>query len=566
VILDTARLQADPAYGEDLRQRFWRDGLFATQLLGWKGFTERAHRPVFNLYPPINPDAPISDQSEVRFFLHMDPRKTYKTTFNRVNSVQWLTAFPEEITILNQSSTQPLAAEIGETVGGVFYQRKNAGSNAVHLLWPSLVLTKEPGGKWDFPGKGCHDSMRDLDSTMDFTSPKSSQSGWHPYIIKSDDVEDPDNSGITAGSEVRRNVIDKCDQNENLLREGGYHFIVGTRYHPFDWYGNCIERAQRNPEMWKVLIRCSIVRKDGGRLLPDQFPRENECELQFPEFLSLSYKALKDIYETNYESFMCQQQNDPQGGAIARFDAKIFQSCVIPGERVPRGGETFLCWRPRYTGNKAMSKYAEGACGRFIADGKIIIVDAWQGQYTASGEAEKLVRECREHEVDQLLLIEVPGAEHIMANVRNEALRRNRSIRMNWIWWEENDARRVAEIESLDPMMKVGRLLFSSAMGKFHECRNQFVYFGLVEQNGIADCIAQLAGRIPESVWRANMEDEEIEAQRRRANDLQLSHVLSIQGQNMLDEEARQKEAAHAAAMSQVVNQWYPPLPGGLDG
>src|SRR5208282_4760283 len=171
-----------------------------------------------------------------------------------------------------------------------------------------------------------------LDSTLAFTSPLSTQSGWHPMLLDNDDVEDTKNSGISATTQVRQNVIDTCDQNENLVRDGGFVSSGGTRYHPFDYYGKCLDRAQQNPESWDVLVRASVIVKDGKRLLPGEFPEEEDLELPFAEFRNLGYLELREKFYANYESFMAQQQNDPQGGHVARFDAKMYQSCQIAPE------------------------------------------------------------------------------------------------------------------------------------------------------------------------------------------------------------------------------------------
>jgi hypothetical protein len=565
MILDTDRLRDDAAYLEDMRQRFLRDHFFAAELLGFRDFKERPHRPAVNLYFPKNPDAPIPDQHPKKKRLHLDPRKTFKTSLNRVDSVQWICAFPETATILNESATQPLAVEICSTIGNVFYVGKNKPSSALLLLYPHLALSKRPTNAWNTPNRR-YEGLGDLDYTMDFTSPQSSQSGWHPWMKKSDDVEDADNSGIDVGEGIRQHVISKCDQNENVIRDGGYNFITGTRYHPFDYYGACLKRAEANPDNWETLVRCSIKLKSGGRILPGEFPPEDECELQFPEFFALSYKALKEIYHDKYESFMCQQQNDPTGGAIPRFEEKLYNSCVVPETRLPRAGKTYICWRPRYGGHKAMAKYSEGAAARITPDGKIVILDAYQGSYTPSGEAEKIVHQCYLHGADGLMIVDVPGSDYVMTHVRNEALRKNRSVNMQWTMFEEDDSRRNAAIEQLEPMMKVGRVLISSAMGRAHECKSQFIHFGLVEQNGIAECISRFAELVPLSVWRANMEEQEIMDRRRRSEDAQLSAYLDYQGADALDSVIRTQHEAHFGAMSKVVNQQYPPMPGGLDG
>jgi hypothetical protein len=630
-------------------------------------------------------------------------------------------------------------------------------------------------------------------------------------------VEDTDNSGIDAHPDTRNRVINVCAQNENLLRSGpegmGYIRIGGTRYHPFDWYGKCIERAKQNPEAWAVLIRCSINRKDGGPFLPGEFPAEDDLIFYWPEFPQLRYKVLREKYLDNYESFMCfragcqvlmadwtekpieqvqqgdevvgfekthsgikfktsrvlqtfshkadvakvttdkgrityptfdhrylrplnghdlsygklhlgakmvsvytprpratgkeqrdfdwlgglmdgegsisrtgiciyqqqasnpevyaeilevlkklsivhgdglthtterfslaggrsllihllqncrmakcsrilqtlwstrqiaetcgrrggasypvvsamesigeeqvydletvthnficdgfavhncQQQNDPQGGNVPTFPEKLYAGCAIEEERLPRrnDAETFICWRPRYGGKPGMAKFSEGAAAT-VVDGKIYVKECWQSTYTPSSEAEKIVAAVKENDADGVMIVDVPGCEYLAAHIRNEAARRNRSVRVQWLEFEEDDNRRTGAIKQLEPLMKVGRVLFSTGMSKAAECRKQFVHFGLVEENGIIECISRFAALVPISQMRANMQEEEIAWQRRRREDALVQSFLSQQGMPAVDEQAQQQARAHLAAMSKTATWSMPPLPGGLDG
>jgi hypothetical protein len=548
-----------------MRHRFVTDGFFAADLLGFKDFSVRAHAPVFDkLYFPKNPNLPIRDQHPKHKRLHLDPRHTFKTTAKRVDRAQWLAAFPELITILVESATLPLAQQSAHKTALLWYKPKYASPKPLHLLFPELVTDRYPEIPWNAATRRMSGGG-DLDFTISATSPQSTQSGWHPLLLEPDDVEDTKNSGIQASPDVRQNVIDICDQNENLLRDGGFINICGTRYHPFDWYSKQIERAAENPDNWQILIRQSLHLKSGERLVPGDFPPEHEMELQFSEFRNLSYEELREKFYANYEAFMCQQQNDPRGGSQPRFEPKMYDAAQIMAARIPRNGEVFICWRPRYSGHRRSAKYSEGAAAR-IFDGRVYIIDAWQGTYTPSGEAEKIVAVMKAHEADGLMIVGVPGADYVMHHVRNEALRRNRSIKMQMLDAEADESRRTASMEQLEPMIKAGRLLFSTNISKAYECRKQFVNFSLVEENGIIECIAKFAELVPVSLMRANMTQEELEWGRRRRDDALLSQFLDQQGYNSADETLRRNTEAHLAAMQRTMNFSMPPLPGGLDG
>lgn len=577
MILDTDRIKSDDAYRDDLRHRFITDHFFAAELIGFHDFSEAAHRPAVDLYGPKNPKVPIAQQPRRRKILHLDPRHTFKTSLKLVDRIQWICAFPEEITILNNSETQPLAEAVSLATANLLYNGPGQSLTPLQLMYPELVTrvnpTKSPSEqKWIWntnvrrrSGAGA------MEGTLAYTSPKSGQTGWHPLLMDYDDVEGPNNSGIGVDDSVRQHVIDVCDQNENLLRNGGFISIGGTRYHPFDWYGKKVESSERDPEDWGVLIRASVRMKDGSRILPGEFPREDQLEMlwPWPEFEKLTYKSLRTKFYENYESWQCQQQNDPQGGAVENFPEKLYASCLVAPERIPfvgHNGEVFCCWRMQYGGKKNMVKYAEGAAAK-IVDGKVYVIDCWQTTRTPTGLAEMMVQMQKLHQADGMMILNTPGCEFMRTLITNEAARRNVSVKIQWPYWEEDDHRRDAETKQLEPLMKVGRLMFSTAMTKAGECHKQFVHYGLVEENGIIECVGTLADRVPMSQMRANWQEEEIEAQRRARENAQLNAFMSQQGMPAVDEEARMRTQGHLAAMSKAVNyRGMPPLPGGLDG
>ncbi len=578
MILDTDRITTDEAYREDLRHRFLTDHFFAAELIGFADFSRRAHTAAVALYGPKNVNLPVHQQPRKRKILHLDPRHTFKTTLKRIDRAQWICAFPEEISVVNNSATQPLAEAVSIATANLFYIAPGEAPTPLQLIFPHLVTYKDPQNSpnkmrwvWNVNSRR-RTGAGDLDSTLAYTSPKSTQSGWHPLIMDYDDVEDTNNSGIGVDESVRQHVIDVCDQNENLLRDGGYISIGGTRYHPFDWYGKQIEMANDNPDEYDVLVRASLRVKNGARLVPGEFPAEEDVELLWPEYSNLSYRSLRTKFYQNYESFMCQQQNDPQGGSVPTFTERLYQSCLIAETRVPHiahSGEIFTCWRLPYGGRRNMAKNAEGAAAKII-DGKVYIIDAWITARTPTSLAEFMVQKQKETQADGLMLLETPGSEYMAAHLRNEALRRNLSLNLQWTYWEENDEVRAAKIKQIEPLMNVGRMMFSTGISRAIDCHRQFVHFGLVEENGIAECVSTFANLVPMSQMRANLQEEEIHYQRRQREDASMNHFLAQMGMPAVDEQAKQRANAHLVAMGAAVTEgkpaWLPPLPGGLDG
>lgn len=560
--LDLARVDSDSDYRNEARHRCLTDHFFLANLMGsgFDGFIPRIHQPVVDLYFPKNPSLAIHQQHKIKYRLHLDPRNTGKTTMGRVDSLQWILAFPEDISILNETATKPLAETISASIAKFFW--KKAVATPLQRLFPELCVEKEPRGVWDTPVR----TPGTLDTTLSFTSPRTAQSGWHPWIECIDDMVDTENSGIHASADLRQSVIDTYYTNKNTLLAGGFINLRGTRYHPFELYGDVLDKM--DPEEWKVLIRSAMMVKSNRKLLPGEFPDFDDVTLNFPDMPGMDYRSLRQKFYDDYESFMCQQQNDPQGGHIATFDEDLYAAMLASAERVPNLGDTYICWRLPYGGKDYMADRAEGAAAR-VWEGKVYIVDAWSGNYTPSRLAEKIVRECKHHQASLLMFEALPGIEYIEAHIRNEAQRRNVTVRMQWMEFEEDDNCRFERIRQLEPQARAGRVLISTATGKAGELKRQLCNFGLVRENGIVDCISRLAAKVPISLMRQEIEDEESELHLRRRQELMYHFVYGPgggEGLAELESRQRQEQEAHAAAMQNIDNIGLPDILGGLDG
>lgn len=564
VNLDLLRADSDSDYRNEARHRCLTDHFFLASVMGkgFDGFIPRIHQPVKELYFPKNTGLEIWEQHAIKYRLHLDPRKTGKTTFGRIDSLQWILAFPEDISILNETATKPLAETISRSLAVFLWKPKAAEATPLQRLFPELVVEKEPTGTWDTPVR----TPGTLDSTLAFTSPASRQAGWHPWIECIDDMVETENSGIHASPVLRQSVIDTYYTNKNTLLAGGYINLRGTRYHPFDLYGDVIDKM--DPENWKILIRSAMTIKSGRKLMPGEFPDEDDVILHFPEMREMDYRSLKQIFFDNYESFMCQQQNDPQGGHIATFDEDLYKTMLIAPERIPALGDTYICWRLPYGGKECMAGIAEGAVAR-VWEGKVYVLDAWSGKYTPSRLAEKIVKECREHQAQYLLMEDLPGVQYMEGSIRNEMNRRNVTLRMQWLDFEDDDNLRAERIRQLEPQARAGRVMISTASGKMGELKRQLVNFGLVLENGIVDAISRLAAKVPVSLMRQDIEDEEAEMHLRRQHELMYHFVYGGQeqaGLAELESKQRREQEAHAAAMERVMNIGMTDILGGLDG
>ena len=567
MIVDTERIESEPAYADELRHKCETDHFFLGRLmLGRKyRFDPVLHKPAVDLYFPKNRNRSIEAQHPIKNRMHLDPRLTFKTTLGRVDDVQWYLTFPEDITALNQTATQDLAWAISKSEADYFWRPKGRPETVLQRLYPHLVTDREPflnASRWNI---ATHSSDGGIDSTISFTSPKSVQSGWHPYLLNSDDLVETKNSGKNAAPEVRQEVIDTYRTNRYTLMPGGYNNIRGTRYHPFELYGDLLEKM--DPSQWRVLIRGAMLVKNGQRLMPGEFPAEDDVELLFAALPDMDYASLKQRFHDNYDSFMCQMMNDPQGGNVPLWDEKLWLTMMIEPERIPPVGETYCCWRFPYGAKKHMQA-AEGIAAR-IYEGKVHVLDAWtMADPSPSRLAEKVVREAKRQQTTLVLAEDFPGVHYLEGHIRNEAIKKNVSLKFNWMYFEEDDNQRVERMRATEPQCRSGKVLISTASGKLAEMKRQFCNFGLVSENGLVDCVSQMARKVPLSLLRTDIEEDEKEMQIRARNAVMSRFIYGdgIPGVQALEDERAMREMASMAALDGAQSFGLTDVLGGLDG
>jgi hypothetical protein len=161
---------------------------------------------------------------------------------------------------------------------------------------------------------------------------------------------------------------------------------------------------------------------------------------------------------------------------------------------------------------------------------------------------------------------DLPGVQYIEGNIRNEALRRNTSVRIQWLEFEEDDNLRNERMRNLEPQARAGRLLISTATGRAAELRRQVLNFGLVLENGILDCISRLASKVPISMMRTDIDEEETERQMRRKADIANHFAFNQGGMQELEDRKRREAEAAAAAWQNINTGGLSDILGGLDG
>lgn len=505
---DIARAAADEDYRQFLRWRMQTDLFFLAKYgLGYSKLTEDRHRAVADVFVKKRPQADdwcLEEQllEAARFKrrrILLLPRKTYKTTLNIADAVQWVIDFPDVAVMAmtaSNSPDSPLADVFVAEAANHFYCPPDTEKTIFHICFPEHVLSKLPkAGEFTTPAR----KKFRRDPTLKGVSIEQSLSGWHPDIIKSEDVQDNRNSQTPfALKKVRKNFY----LNMKMLGESGLVDVTGTRYGPADLYGDMIAKAGDDAIVyWKP----AYIRKPHALKLEDDELTEDDVILQFPD--QLSWEFLRSEKEQDAETFWTQYMNVAEGGFVPTFPRERLEAAKVT-EAVKRyEDKVHICWRFEY----AESKYAAGAVG-IEHDGRITIMDVERGTWGPSSLARHCVAMAKVWETHKIEIEDTPGAATMVNHLRNEALEQNWRLEISWSEFLQDETARKLAIKSAEPHLLAGRLLFADGISNVQEVFRQLYHFGMVEETEIASVIARVANKLPASIAALDFETSDEEA------------------------------------------------------
>jgi len=495
--IDVARIPEDEEYKNELCARMITDlWWLAKYVLGYKEIGER-HREVANIFIKKDPSKPIRQQSPIRTRILLLPRRCYKTTFNISDSVQWILAFPD-IAIMamtaSNSDDSPLADAFVEEVASHFLCVPGAPLTALHLCFPEHVIhKKQKVGSFMTPAR----TKFRRDPTLMAVSIEQSLSGWHPDIIKSEDVQDNRNSQTAYGlKKVRTNFY----INLKMLGEGGMLDVTATRYGPMDLYGDMLAKAG---EETKVLWKSAYIRKPHALSLEDDELTEEDVTLQFPE--QLSWEFLRSEKRLDESSYWTQYMNVATGGFKPTFPMERLNAAKVPEDS--SHGKVHVAWRFEY----GDCKNAAGAVG-IEANGRMTIVDVVRGQFAPTALAAHVVKMCKRWESHRVEIEQTPGADVMVPHIRNQALESDWRIEVTWSEFLQDATAQSFAIKCAEPHLLAGRLLFADGINQAQEMYRQLYHFGMVEDIEIASVIARVSEKLPASIAAEGFDAQDEEA------------------------------------------------------
>ena len=127
---------------------------------------------------------------------------------------------------------------------------------------------------------------------------------------------------------------------------------------------------------------------------------------------------------------------------------------------------------------------------------------------------------------------------------------------------------RSERIKTLEPQARAGRVFISTGCGKAGELKRQLVHFGLMRENGIVDAMQRVSAKVPVSLMRQEIEDEEAERLLSRQEEAYYHFVFGPHSEGLAELESRKRkqQEAHLAAMERAQNHNMTDILGGLDG
>jgi hypothetical protein len=497
-VIDVARIEADDEYRFALRYRMITDLFWLTKyVLGYDKVTEHDHRVVADHFVKKDPTRSIDHQDTRRRRILLLPRKTFKTTFNIADSVQWILGFPDVAIMVmtaSNSDDSPLADAFVTEVAEHFVCIEGQPKKPLHLCFPEHVITKRPknGVFHDFISPARTKYRRD--PTVTGVSIEQSLSGWHPDIIKSEDVQDNRNSQTAyALKKVRTNFY----INLKMLGETGFLDITGTRYGPMDLYGDLMQKSDDNTI---VLWKPAYIRKPHAMKVDDDLLTVDDVIMQFPQQLSWPFLRSEKILDES--SFWTQYMNVAEGNFKPTFPIDRLNAAKVKDEHSEHEGKVHICWRFEY----AECKNSAGAAG-IEHEGRMTIVDIARGIYTPTALATRFVGMAKRWNCHSVEVEDTPGAESMVTHIRNEAIEQDWRIQITWSPYLQDETARQLKIKTAEPHLMAGRLLFADGISNVQEAFRQLYHFGMVEESEVANVISRVAGKLPASIASDELAD-----------------------------------------------------------
>jgi len=426
----------------------------------------------------------------------MYPRGSFKSTIDGIDIVQWILNFPD-IRIFILTGNYDLAESFIYEIREYFTLAEGGDPTLFQELFPEFCISsKGNGSKLEYRCPAAHLGLKE--PTIWINSIDSATSGWHCDILKCDDVVTDKNAEIPTR---RESVIATFDKKRYLVDQPfGYIDVIGTRYAPDDLYGVMLERNEVSDEKdlkylcdaaWRVKI--DALKKDIRELT------EADVDLLFPE--RLTFKVLRKDLMLNETEFRCQRLNEPVFAASQIFDLDVLKAALRPPSSFPDKGDIYITWDTAHsTGPK--SNFSCCVVAKRDDQDRLFILDIICEKLKAD-ELEYRVAQMASMWSPSLVLIEqYPGYEHMKMGIQRNAMSMHVPLNIDYFPIDNGRDAKLNRVRALQPLIKTGRLFFSSTIDIIDATFKQFITFTGQKHrtDDIPDAISFLLRTLPDSL------------------------------------------------------------------
>lgn len=497
----------DPNVREDGRRVTQHNLLALCWVLGFCLVDETVHHDALNFFLPKEPELTLEEwlQHAAKHYLRRGslilPRGVYKTTISLANCAQIITCWPLTIAIMILSGRGDLSKDFVDQVAGFFVKRSRDAPTLFQALWSDLC-TESQKDSGEYTAALRQTEPRIIEPAIWGESVEAGISGYHPNVLIVDDCSNNRNS---QKYETRAATTKKYKLARKVLLPVGIELKVGTIYGTGDIFTDEVLTAR--PGTIRRIIKPSLTLKNGERLDANGFPEEDEVELNFPTILSYDY--LRAEYESGFDSFMTQYQNDEYGAAEVVFAQQQMLDAMIEEAQVPLEGQTIIHWR--FPCQKRNWKTAACAVGQLHRN-RCYIVDVLEGHYRPSNLAKLVVTTARKHGLHRVSAEDSPGARLMTSAIKNYALTTGWEIGIDWTGdelGEEDTGERDLRIRNIEAVLSTGRLLFFAGLKQLKPLMLEFTQYAMVPENAIPDVVSRVADHLPQSIAAEDLDDED---------------------------------------------------------
>lgn len=484
----------------ELRRRCQTDLFYlVTSVLGYDQATEFTHRAMADHFLQKDPQLDFKDQAAPRKRLQLAPRFTFKSTFNIADSIQYVLCWPD-ISVLTLTATMPLGVAFVDEAVDYFVVNDDEEMTVLQDLFPEHCIKAKDRrvGTYKSPAR----KRKRKDPTLWAKSIEQSLSGWHPDVIKADDIVDNRNYDVKNPDSIAE-INHNLDINTKMLGAWGRLEMAGTRYGPGDAYEIALDRAKKNPKDWKVMIASAckftpqaMLKIREGR--PDEIEEHEMTNLFFPE--QQTFPFLKADLCDNVQAFFSQRMNDPVMANEVIFTKEEMNDAIVSADSIPPEGEIRVIWDVAYKVKKNRD-YTEGVIMRFDPL-KAQVLELIHGQFMPSDLAFKVANTARTWGTHKVAIEDSNGVRFLETEILRNAAALEWELEIDWIEVDNSDHAKEVRVKELQPLIKHKRLLFSDAIARLEIIHNEFTKFGLIKADGIPDVIALACKRyLSHIVW-----------------------------------------------------------------